>query len=129
VRFKGDPALKPAVAIVKMDVKERRKHGIMQNGETKWYVLLLRIGLICMLTTNRRKGSVTLSECLGSNSRKTAETTKSTKAWSIWVIKILFACYLAACFWNILAAVRDGVIEALEPIFALWNFAKWVAGK
>jgi hypothetical protein len=53
----------------------------------------------------------------------------SAKEWGKWAIKVLLALYLAACIWNVLAAIKDAIVTALEPIFALCGFLRWAFGK
>jgi hypothetical protein len=50
------------------------------------------------------------------------------KDWLIYIFKLLCILYLAACIWNILSAVKDGIIHALQPIITLWSFMRWVLG-
>jgi hypothetical protein len=51
------------------------------------------------------------------------------KEWLIYISKLLFILYLAACLWNILSAVRDGILHALQPVITLWSLVRWVLGR
>lgn len=53
------------------------------------------------------------------------ENRKTVKNWGIWIGKFLLILYLAACVWNVVAAVRDAILKAVEPIIAFWRFLNW----
>ncbi|KAF2665815.1 hypothetical protein BT63DRAFT_417340 [Microthyrium microscopicum] len=49
--------------------------------------------------------------------------------WSLWTAKMLLILYLAACVWNVVAAVRDAVLRAFAPLWAFWELVGWVFGR
>ncbi|KAF2423816.1 hypothetical protein EJ08DRAFT_424436 [Tothia fuscella] len=73
--------------------------------------------------------AVTISALLGLHDKLTPANMSRAKDWGIWVAKVGFGLYLAARLWNILAAVKDAVFMALEPVFAFCGFVRWVFGK
>jgi hypothetical protein len=69
------------------------------------------------------------AECFRLENSLTAGSIEKTKEWSIWAVKGLVVLYLAACLWTILAAVKDAVVAALEPLITIWKMGRWLFGQ
>ncbi|KAF2403489.1 hypothetical protein EJ06DRAFT_280947 [Trichodelitschia bisporula] len=73
--------------------------------------------------------AVKLSNLLDVENLFMIKSVADARARLAWLAKGLLVLYLAACAWTILAAIRDAVVKALEPVFAVWAVVMWVFGR
>jgi hypothetical protein len=123
VRFYNVVASEPAIELDNCQSSLGLKY-----GERLGYTLYQHFFVVYNFANNIRSSNndaMTLHALFGLEDRLTLTTAKE---WGIWTSKLLFGLYLAACLWTVLAAVRDALVVALEPVFALLGFVKWVIG-
>jgi hypothetical protein len=59
----------------------------------------------------------------------TTENLENVRNIGVLCMKILILLYLAACMWNVVAAIHDAVVKAFEPFLIFWTFLNWMAGE
>ena len=48
------------------------------------------------------------------------------RAGFIYTLKLFLLLYIAACLWNILSGIKDGLVKALQPVITAWEVLVWL---
>ena len=44
----------------------------------------------------------------------------------IYTLKLFLLLYIAACLWNILSGIKDGLLKAVQPVITAWEVLMWL---